>query len=159
MGIFATGGAKLSVTANTTPPATFDAAGYGALTYTEVKSKENLGSLGDESVEVLFDAIEEKRTKRIKGQRNANMLVLTCGLDDEDPGQIAMDAAEADDSSGDYHFKLELPNKRSSGGTNAIRYFSAKVFSERENLETANNVAKKVYNIGINTAIVRVVSS
>lgn len=159
MGIFTASRSKLYLTTTTTPPGSYDAAGYGALTWVEVGSIESLGDFGDEASEVTFDDLADGRTKKLKGQRNAGTMQMTLGLDDTDAGQDALDDAEADDSTGDYNFKVEFPNKQAAPGSNALRYFSGKVMSVREGVGTANNVVKKNVNIGINTAIVKVAST
>lgn len=159
MGIFSTSGATISVTSNTTAPATFDAAGYGALSFTQINSVEDLGEFGDESSEITADDVGNRRTKKLKGQRNAGTKSLVCFIDDTDSGQGILRTAEADDSTGDYYFKVTYPNKQASGGDDAIRYFGAKVMSARETLGSANNVAKITFNLGINTDIVEVGST
>lgn len=159
MGIFTTSGATIAITANTTAPGTFDATGYAALSYTAISKVESLGQFGDESQLVTFDDIADGRTKKLKGQRNAGDLQLVLGIDDTDGGQSALRTAEADDSTGDYYFKVTLPNKQASAGADAIRYFGGKVMSVREQPDGANNVAKLLVTIGINTAIVRVAST
>lgn len=159
MGIFTASKTKISMTTVTTDPATFDATGYAALSYTQIGSIENLGAFGDEASEVTFDDLADGRTKKLKGQRNAGTMQLVLGLDDDDTGQGLLDTAEADDSVANYHFKVEFPNKLSSGGTNALRYFSAKVMSVREEVNTANNVVKKNVSLGINTKIVKVAAT
>lgn len=159
MGIFTTSGSTISMTTTTTNPGTFDAAGYGALSYTQIGSVENLGGFGDTSEEVTFDDIAQRRTIKLKGQRNAGNLELVCGRDDTDTGQDALYTAEQDNSTGNYHFKVTFPNRQASGGDDAVRYFSGKVMSVRETLDTANNVAKLEATIGINTAIILVDST
>jgi hypothetical protein len=156
MGIFTSAGTKVYMTSTTTNPATFDAAGYGALTFTEIKNVESVGAFGDESAEVTFDDLGEKRTKKLKGQRNSGNMALVCGLDDADAGQDLLRTAEADNTTGNFHFKVVYPNKLTSGGDGAIRFFSGKVMSQREVIDTANNVAKLEATVGINTAIVLV---
>ena len=159
MGLFSASGATVSMTAVTTDPVTFDAAGYALLTFTEVGQIEDGGAFGDESSEVTFDSLGSGRTTKVKGQRNSGTFDLVTGLDDEDSGQALLYTAEADDSTGNYHFKVTFPNKLSSGGTDAIRYFSGKVLSTRENLGTANNVVSLTATISIDTPVVRVAAT
>jgi hypothetical protein len=156
MGIFTSAGTKVYITATTTNPATFDATGYGALTFTEIKGIESVGSFGDESAEVTFDDLGEKRTKKFKGQRNAGNMAIVCGLDDADAGQDLLRTAEADNTTGNFHFKVVYPNQITSGGDGAIRYFSGKVMTQREVIDAANNIAKLEATVGINTAVISV---
>lgn len=159
MGISAASGATIAITSTTTAPATFDAAGYAALSYTTVNSVESIGSFGDESQDVTFDDLGDRRTKHLKGQKDAGTLALVCGLDDTDAGQDLLRTAEADGSTGNFHFKVTLPNKQATAGDDAIRYFSGKVMSVRETVDSANNIVKLETNIGINTKIVYVDST
>ncbi len=157
--IFATSGTVVSMTSTTTPPATYDAAGYAALTYVDLGCLSNIGEFGDESALVTFDCISEGRTKKIKGQKNAGQMALTVALDDTTSGFDAIQDAEADDSTGDYHFKVVFPNEQNATGTGAIRYFSGKVMSAREVLGGANDVATVNVVVEINTKIVKVNST
>ena len=157
MGLFTSSGSKVFISTTTTDPATFDAAGYAALTYVQVGANESIGAFGDESTEVTFDDLGDGRTKKFKGQRNAGNMEVVCGLDDEDAGQALMRTAEEDDTVNNYHFKVEFPN--SLGTSGAIRYFSGKVMTQREVVDTANNITKFEATVGINTAIVKVDAS
>ena len=154
MGIATTSGTKVSISTTSTAPATFDASGYAALTFSEIGSIESVSGFGDESSEVTFDELGDGRTKKLKGQKNAGNMELMMGLDDEDAGQGYLYTAEADATTSDWHFKVEVPN--SLGTANAIRYFSGKVMSVRETYDTANNVIKLNTTVGINTAVVKV---
>ena len=157
--IFTTSKTKISMTTTTAPPATFDAVGYAALSYVDLGCLSNIGAFGDASNEVTFDCISEGRTKKLKGQRNAGNMELVIGLDDTTAGFDAVVAAEADDSTGDYFFKVEFPNKQNATGTNAIRYFGGKVMTAVETLGAADDVATLNVTVGLNTPIVRVDST
>ena len=152
MGIATTAGTKVSISTTSTAPATYDSTGYAALTYSEIGSIESISGFGDESTEVTFDELGDGRTKKLKGQRNSGNMELMMGLDDEDAGQGYVRTAEANNTTNDWHFKVEVPN--SLGVANAIRYFSGKVMSVRETYDTANNVIKLNTTVGINTPIV-----
>ncbi|MFK5173523.1 hypothetical protein ACI3QN_13500, partial [Propionibacterium freudenreichii] len=78
------------------------------------------------------DDLGDGRSKKFKGQRNAGTMSVVCGLDDADAGQILLRAAEKDNTTGDFHFKVVFDNKITSGGVNASRFFSGKVMSARE---------------------------
>lgn len=157
--IFAARGTVVSMTANTTAPATFDAAGYAALTYVDLGCASNLGEFGDEASEISFDCINTGRTIKVKGQRNAGNMTLTLALDDTTDGFDAIQVAEADDSTGDYHFKVEFSNKLNDSGTNAIRYFSGKVMSAREVVGAANDVVTINLVISINKKPIKVAAT
>jgi hypothetical protein len=153
-GIFATAGAELyiggSVAAQTSD---FVLGDFSGQSWVQISWMENIGAFGDEASSITFDAIEQQRTQKLKGTRNAGDMSLVCGIDYEDPGQIALRAAEA--TPNNYAFKV-LFNDAPSGGTPSERYFIGLVMSARETLDTANNVMKLNATIGINSNIVRV---
>lgn len=153
-GIFATAGAELyiggSVAAKTTD---FVVGDFSGQSWVQVGWMENIGAFGDEAASITFDAIEQQRTQKLKGTRNAGDMSVVCGIDYEDSGQIALRTAEA--TPNNYAFKV-LFNDAPSGGTPSERYFIALVMSARETLDTANNVMKLNATLGINSNIVRV---
>lgn len=153
-GIFATAGAELfiggSVAAKTT---NFVLADFSGQSWIQIGWMENIGAFGDEASSITFDAIEQQRTQKLKGTRNAGDMNMVCGIDYEDVGQIALRAAEATPNS--YAFKV-LFNDAPAGGSGSERYFIALVMSARETLDTANNVMKLNATLGINSNVVRV---
>lgn len=159
MGIFTNSGTTVAMTANTTAPATFDAAGYGALTYIDLGCMNNISPFGDESNLVTFDCINEGRTKKLKGQRNAGTMTLTIALDDTTTGYDNIQLAEADDSTGDYYFKVVFENPQNATGNGAIRYFGGKVMSVREAPGGADDVVTIEMVVEINTKPVKVDST
>lgn len=153
-GIFATAGSRLyvgqSVAAKTTNWVLADFAGQS---WVPVNWMENIGSFGDEATSITFDAIEQARTQKLKGTRNAGDMTVVCGIDYEDAGQNTLRGAETEPNN--YAFKV-LFNDAPSGGSGSERYFIGLVMSAREALETANNVMKLNVTIGVNSNIVRV---
>jgi hypothetical protein len=153
-GIFATAGARLyiggSLAAQTTD---FVLGDFSGQSWVAVNWMENIGSFGDEATSITFDAIEQQRTQKLKGTRNAGDMSLVCGIDYEDAGQIAIRAAEA--TPNNYAFKVQF-NDAPQAGTPSERYFIGLVMTAREVLDTANNVMKLNATIGINSNIVRV---
>lgn len=153
-GIFATSGSKLyiggSLAAKTSDFVLGDFAGQS---WVKVGWTENVGAFGDESSAITFDAIEQARTQKLKGPRNAGDMAVVCGIDYEDDGQIALRAAEQ--TPNNYAFKVEF-NDAPVGGTPSERYFIALVMSAREALDTASSVMKLNTTLGLNSNIVRV---
>lgn len=151
MAIYTGAGCKLSI--GTTQPAPA-LAQFQADSYTLVGEVEDLGEFGDESEEVRFTSLDDSRVRKLKGPRDAGTIQVVCGHDDSNTGQQEMIAAEAE--SLDYNFKIELNNKLTIGGTNGLQYFRGKVMSKRLQVGQANNVVRRRFNVGINTAIVEV---
>ena len=118
---------------------------FKALTgYVEVKKVESYGDFGDESAAVTLNTIGEGRIEKAKGSRDAGTLALTVAFVGDDPGQLAMEAAEKDYRN--YAFQVLFPD-------GASQYFRGLVMSRRRNIGSANDVLKRVFNIGINSEL------
>lgn len=156
MAIYATNGSRLyigDVLAAKSSDFVADDFPTGEGAWTEIGETENFGSFGDTSTEIAFDGIASSRTRRLKGTRNAGTKEVVCGIDYEDPGQIALLAAEK--TPYDYAFRLVL-NDAPPGGSPSERLFVAKVGSVVEALDTANNVMKLNASLWVNSNIVKI---
>lgn len=153
-GIFATAGSKVYIgQVMTAQSADFTSSDFQGQSWTEIGWLETIGQFGDESTEITFEAIGESRVQKLKGTRNAGNMELVCGIDNSDPGQLALRAAEQ--TPFDYAFKVEF-NDAPPGGTPSERYFIAKVMTARETLDGANNVVRLNATLAINSNIVAV---
>lgn len=156
MTIFTTAGTRIYIggplAAKSSDFIVADFAGQSAL-WVEIDETEGLGSAGDTSAEVTFDAVNSARTRRLKGTRSAGTMDIVCGLDPNDPGQIALIAAER--TKGDYAFRVVLADAP-VGGTPSERLFVAQVGSAAEQYDTANSVAKLNASLWINSNIVKI---
>ena len=159
MSIFVSSGTKVYISSTSTAPATYDAAGYGALTWTQIGSVEDAGAFGDTKADVTFDDISNRRTKVLAGQFKGEQMALVCGYDDTDMGQQTLISAVADTTQTDWHFKIVLPNKQATAGQNATAYFSGRVMSSKRTISTANNVTKLEATIQPNTGVVYTAST
>jgi hypothetical protein len=154
MALYATAGAKLYIGGAVEQKSTdFVVGDFTTQTWTEIKETESLGSVGDTSEAVNFTGIADQRTRTLKGARTAGTMEVVCGIDPADPGQIAVIAAEK--TIHDYAFKLVL-NDAPAGGTPSQRLFIAKVMSQSEAFDQANNVMKLNISLGVNSNVVRV---
>ena len=99
-------GNKFYVSTTATPPATYDALGYAALTYAEVGEITDLGTLTAEYAVTEHNPIGDRNLQKLKGTRDNGSQDLTLGFDTVDAGQIVMQTAL--DSDSDYHFKIAL---------------------------------------------------
>ncbi|QRZ15396.1 hypothetical protein JWJ88_13655 [Paracoccus methylovorus] len=156
MTIYATNGTRVYIGGPlAAKSADFVFADFSAQTalWTEIGEAEGLGTVGDTSTEITFDAIASQRTRRLKGARNAGTMEIVCGIDAKDEGQIAAIAAEK--TPHDYAIKLVL-NDAPAGGTPSERYFVAKVASAAEQFDTANSVMKLNISLWVNSNIVHV---
>jgi len=146
MGVNTAAGTVLAVSASA--PATEDASGYAALTYTEVSNVSNLGDIGASFNKVEFQPLNGPKLK-LKGSRDEGMINPTIALDDGDAGQAILQTA-SDDSENTYvSVKITLP-----GG--AIRYFQGPVFGMPESIGTADDIVTAAPTIEANTPVIRV---
>ena len=99
-------GNKFYVSTTATPPATYDATGYAALTYAEVGEITDLGTLSAEYAITEHNPIGDRNLQKMKGTRDNGSQDLTLGFDYVDAGQIVMQAAN--DSDSNYHFKIQM---------------------------------------------------
>jgi hypothetical protein len=155
MTLTTTSGAKVYIAtganANSRPT---DATAYAALTWTEVKLVESIGEYGDSSSEVTFNSLSEGRVRKVKGPRDAKSVPIVVGYDPLDPGQIAMIAAEK--TKFHYNIRITYDDARDTNDTPSTDYFGGLVMSAAKNGGSADDVTKRTFNIGINTAITEV---
>lgn len=157
MTIYATAGTKIFIGPVLAAKSTdFTQADFASLAFTEIGETEGLGTVGDTSSEITFDAIAASRTRRLKGTRNAGTMEIVCGLDPADAGQLAAIAAEK--TPHDYAFHMVL-NDAPPSGTPSQRYFVAKVASAAEQYDSANSVMKLNITLWVNSNVVKVAAS
>lgn len=152
-------GTTVGITSATTPPATFNAVGYAALTYVNIGCIESLGSFGGTAAITEFVCLEDGITRKVKGSRNNGDLEITLALDDTTLGWDAVNAAYEDISAGDFYFKVQYGNRQNATGAGAIRYFGGKVTSVTENVNGADDVVTVTLTVAISTAIIKVDST
>lgn len=87
-------------------PATFNAAGYGALAFVPIGEVTDLGEFGREYALVTHNPVGNRGTVKKKGSFNEGSMTLTLGLDNDDAGQVLAKAASLSDS--DYSFEVVL---------------------------------------------------
>lgn len=118
--------------------------------WTEIGLVENGGEFGDEASAVTGAALGDGRIRKAKGARDAGTLALVCFHDPTDTGQLAVDAAEQ--TNDNYAFKVVL-NDGPAGYSDSISYFRGLVMSRRLQVNTNDNILRRLYNIGINSEI------
>ena len=104
MSIMTSAGSTLGIA--TGVPATYDAAGFGALTYVTVGEVTDLGQNGREYVAVNHSPVGSRRTVKLKGSYHSGAMQIKMARDTTNLGQIAMKAALLSDS--DFSFKITL---------------------------------------------------
>lgn len=141
MSVGTTAGTKLGISAGV--PATYDVAGYVALTYTNVGNIEDAGEHGRVYAEVTFNPIAERGTQKFKGSFNEGNKTLSIGYDSDDAGMILLKTALNSDN--DYAFEVEYPN-------GDIDYFQAKVMSLVKQASTVDTIRMVSVELSITTS-------
>jgi len=137
-------GGFLSVSAAT--PATFDAAGYVALTFTEVGEASEIPEFGAVHEVVRFTPLKTGIVNKFHGGKDFGSITIPMGLDTADAGQIILLAALASKAA------ISFRETRSDG---SIRYVMGKVFSFPRG-QTVGSVNMANCNIEFTTADVEV---
>ena len=111
-------GGFLSVSAAT--PATFDASGYAALTFTDVGEASEVPEFGAAYSAVTFTPLKTGIVNKFHGELNYGSVTIPLGYDSADAGQIILLAALASKD------EISFRETRSDG---TVRYIMGKVMS------------------------------
>jgi hypothetical protein len=115
--------AGVTIGLSASQPATYDVAGYAALTFTALGEITDGGEHGRTYNLVTSNPIASRGTEKYKGSFNEGTKTIVVDLDSDDAGQIlAKTALNSDD---DYSFEVAYPNGDKD-------YFQAKVMSFRK---------------------------
>lgn len=133
--------ATLSISAGT--PATFDAAGYAALSYTAIGEITNFGEFGREFTLVSHNPVSSRGTQKLKGAYNEGAMDVKLGLDTDDVGQILAKAAALSDSK--YAFKLQT-------AIGDVYYFQALTMSFKVGVNDVNSVTAASMKLELTTS-------
>ncbi len=134
-------GTKLYVCA--TAPATFNAAGYGALTWAEAGEIDNLGEFGRIYELLSRKPLGTRGTVKAKGSFDEGKLPLQLAHDKDDAGQdILRTAVNVDDP---ISCKVVLP-------TTEIFYFQAMVMGYRLSAATSSQFINAMCDLELTTS-------
>lgn len=134
-------GTTLRVTASA--PATFNAAGYSALTFTAVGEITDLGEFGREYALVTHNPVGTRGTQKFKGSFNEGTMNLTLGLDTDDAGQVLMKAASLADAP--YSFEVTTQNGDKY-------YFQAMVMSFKVGVGSVDSITTATCTLELTTS-------
>lgn len=121
-------------------PATFNSAGYAALTYTEVGEITNIGEFGKEFALVTHLPLSRRGVAKRKGSFNNGTLNPTMALDSADAGQILFSASLESDSPS--AFKITLQD-------DSVFYLMGLVMTFRPNVGTTDDVVTATATIEV----------
>lgn len=119
---------------STAAPATYDEAGYEALTYTNVGEITSVGEFGATAAVVTHDPLALGYTVKRKGQINYGTLTLQMARDVSDAGQIVLKAG-ADGAS-----KYVVHTWRVTHQSGLVQYFTGMVFGYTTNVGGSNQI-------------------
>jgi len=136
-------GTILSVSA--TAPATYDQAGFAALTFTTIGEITDMGEFGKTYNLVTHQPLATRRTVKRKGSFNDGALSLQLARVPDDVGQVVLQAGlDSDDS---YSFKVVLQDGE-------IQYFSGQVMSYTNNVGSADQINGSAVSVEIDNDII-----
>lgn len=103
--------AGLTIEVSTASPATYDTAGFGALTYTEVGQVISFGDFGREYADVATKVLAERGTVHTKGTFDEGTLSMTLLDLTTDAGQILLnDGASGAQIDTNHSFQITYNN-------------------------------------------------
>ena len=142
-------GTVVSVSANS--PATYDSAGFAALSWSPCGELAELPAFGAEAALATHTPLATGIVAKRRGSLNYGSVALTMALSDTDTGQtVLQDAAEAGaGQDAQVSVKVELVNGE-------IQYFTAQVMSYRTNVGNADAITMAEVTLEIDNSIVKV---
>jgi len=138
-------GGKLHISAGL--PATHDAAGFVALTFTEVGGATDLPAVGASANLVSYDLLAEGYTSKRKGQKQYGAGTCNYATVPSDAGQVIVDAAVLADA--EYSFKIEYSD-------GSIDYAQGLVMGSPKNNGTADTIQANAMAIEWTSTVVYV---
>lgn len=142
-------GTVVSVAANA--PATYNAAGFAALTWSPCGELAELPAFGAEAALATHTPLATGIVAKRRGSLNYGSVALTMAMSDTDSGQtVLQDAAEAGaGQDAQVSVKVVLVNGE-------IQYFTAQVMSYRTNVGNADAITMAEVTLEIDNSIVKV---
>lgn len=142
---FSSAGSQVLISAGV--PATFDAAGFAALTFTPIGEVTDIGVVGPESSVILHNPVASNTTYKFKSTRNNGVIALKGGRAVADPGQVILLAAEASNSP--YSMKIVLQDL-------SVLYFQTLVMSYKTSIGSVSQITSFESNCEVSGDIVTV---
>jgi hypothetical protein len=139
------------VSVSTTAPATYDAAGFGALTFSPCGELAELPSFGAEAALATHTPLATGIVAKRRGSLNYGSVALTMAVSDADTGQtVLQDAAEAAAGADALvSVKVVLVNGE-------IQYFTSQVMSYKVNVGNADAITMAEVTLEIDNSIIKV---
>lgn len=136
-------GSTLSISA--TPPATYDEAGFEALTFTKVSWISNMGEFAKVFNLVTFNPLDTRQTIKRKGSYDNGSMSLELARDGNDAGQTLLRTAADSDISPAFEVVLQ------DGST---FYFTAQVMSANIVVGSVDDITMSNVNLEIDNDVI-----
>lgn len=111
-------------------PATYDASGFAAVSYTAISEIVNIGTFGKKYNSVKHNPIDTRQTIKRRGSYDNGALQIK-GATTSNAGQVALEAALASDNS--IAVKIVTPDTK-------IHYFTAQVMSFEKDVGNVDQI-------------------
>lgn len=144
-------GAGSSIAISVAAPATADATGYAALTFTEAGNCEKIGAIGATFAKTEFQPLKGAKQK-LKGSPDYGSLQPQFAHDEEDAGQALFRTAADDEENALFSFRVTYQN-------GAKRYFPGRVFGWPETVDGADPVMMATPTVEICGKVVKVAAA
>lgn len=129
-------------------PATYDAAGFGALTFVAIGEVESLGEFGGKTQLTNFIPLNSGIVKKLKGSTDYGTASMVIGLLDNDAGQVII--KEGFDGAGQYN----IHSFKVVASDGSVTFFTAYVTSFVITTGGANDVRKASCELALNNKVV-----
>lgn len=140
-------GATLSI-AVATDPATYDAAGYAALTWVNIGKVMSIPEIGDSHNMIDIDILSDGRVKHVIGSADGGMNQVTIAADGDDTGQTSLLTANGSNTQNAFRIVDPAPSSETI-------YFSGLVAGLKDTERTTTAYKGKTFTMAVNTAVVR----
>jgi len=144
-------GAGSSIAISVAAPATQDAAGFAALTFTEAGNCEKIGAIGATFGKTDFQPLKGAKQK-LKGSPDYGSLQPSFAHDEADAGQTIFRTAADDETNALFSFRVTYQS-------GAKRYFQGRVFGWPETTDGADSIVMATPTVEICTKVVKVAAS
>jgi hypothetical protein len=139
-------GSTLAISAGA--PATQDAAGYAALTFTDIGGIEKIGTIGAAFAKVEFQPLNGPKEK-LKGSADYGSLQPSLAHSETDAGQVLLRTSANNTTNTLYSFKATYQD-------GSKRYFQGRTFGYPENTDGADTVLMGNPTIEVCTKVIPV---
>lgn len=131
-------------------PATYDSAGFLALTWTDVAEVTDMGEYGATYEVVSHNPLATRRTIKRKGTVNDGALTMQLGRDPADAGQALL-IAGVDGAARDV-----VHSHRVTLQDGTIQYVTGQIFSYTTNVGSSNQIVGAAVMVELDNVIVEV---